>query len=51
MSQSSVCGGKGLFGLHFHIVLSSMTEGSQKRNSGKAGIWRQELMQAEAMEE
>jgi hypothetical protein len=36
-------GGKGLFGLHFHMVVHH--EGSQDRNSNKAGTWRQELMQ------
>ena len=42
--QRTICGGKGLFGLDFHITLFLM-EGSQDRNSDKAGTRRQELMQ------
>jgi hypothetical protein len=40
--QKASWGGKGLFGLYFHIV--AMTEESQDRNSSRAGTWRQELM-------
>ena len=37
--QEASWGGKGLFSLHFHIVL---TKGSQDRTSHRAGTWRQE---------
>jgi hypothetical protein len=35
--------GKGLFGSHLHLELIS--EGSQDRNSNRAGTWKWELMQ------
>jgi hypothetical protein len=41
--QKSKLGKRGLFGLHFHIVVH--LKGSQGRNSSKAGTWRQDLMQ------
>jgi hypothetical protein len=42
MTKRQVGEERGLFGLRFSI---SFIEGSQGRNSHKAGTWRQELMQ------
>jgi hypothetical protein len=42
--QEASWGGKGLFSLHGHIAVHH--QGSQHRNSHRAGTWRQELMQS-----
>jgi hypothetical protein len=41
--QKTIWGGKGLFGLHFHIVVHHLKESGG--NSSRAGTWRQELRQ------
>ena len=41
--QKASWGGKGIVGLHFHIAVHC--EGSQDRNSNRAGTWRQEMTQ------